>query len=73
MSAKIYHIPLPPPEDRNEAIDYLNIIVQRTQNYLYKMEGMAQANAVLARKNSSRHDGVKRYHPSEKWQHPNRA
>ena len=53
MSAKIYHIPLPPPEDRNEAIDYLNIIVQRTQNYLYKMEGMAQANAVLARKNSS--------------------
>ena len=47
----IYSLSPPPPEEHHEAIDHINTIVQLMQMQSHKLEGLAQANAVLTRSN----------------------
>ena len=49
----LYDVLPPPPEDHNEAVDFLNRIVKGMQNQSEEMEGLAQANAVLTSSNSA--------------------
>ena len=48
----VYGAPPPPTEEHHKAIEYIQTIVQGMQVQSYKLEGLAQSNAVLASSNS---------------------
>ena len=50
---KIYSAPPPYPEEHHEVIKYTQIILQGIQTQGYKLEGLAQVNAVLFISNSA--------------------
>ena len=49
----IYGVPPPPPEEHHEAIDHIAKIVQGMQMQIHKLEGLAQANALLTSSNTA--------------------
>ena len=49
----IYGVPPPPPEEHHEAIDHIAKIVQGMQMQIHKLEGLAQANALLTSLNTA--------------------
>ena len=53
MVHNIYGVPPPPPEEHHEAIDHIAKIVQGMQMQIHKLEGLAQANALLTSSNTA--------------------
>ena len=47
----IYSVPTPPLEEHNKVIDHINTIFQGIQMQSHELEGLSQANTVLASSN----------------------